>query len=255
MNVLIIEDEALAVRQLKKLLNDIDSSIRVVGSLDSIESSVLWLRNHPEPELMFVDIQLSDGLSFEIFKQCSVTAPVIFVTAYDEYALQAFKVNSIDYLLKPIEKRELEVSIEKYRKFNHQYSPLFQRKELAALLSEFRPNHISYKTRFLVKTGQTFSTILTADIAYLLCDQKLCYIVTKEGKKHLIDGTLEELEDQMDPQQFFRLNRQFLASVESIVRVHNYFNRKLKIELKPSIDIEVLVSREKATALKQWLNQ
>jgi DNA-binding LytR/AlgR family response regulator len=255
MNVLIIEDEALAVRQLKTLLHDIDSSIHVVGSLDSIESSVLWLRNHPEPELMFVDIQLSDGLSFEIFKQCSVTAPVIFVTAYDEYALQAFKVNSIDYLLKPIEKRELEVSIEKYRKFNPQYSPLFQRKELAALLSEFRPNYISYKTRFLVKTGQTFITILTADIAYLVCDQKLSYIVTKEGKKHLIDGTLEELEDQMDPRQFFRLNRQFLASVESIFRVHNYFNRKLKIELKPSIDIEVLVSREKATALKQWLNQ
>jgi two-component system LytT family response regulator len=247
MNVLIIEDEALAVRQLKKLLSDIDPSIQVVESLGSIESSVLWLRNHPEPDVLFVDIQLSDGLSFEIFKQCSVSAPVIFVTAYDEYALQAFKMNSIDYLLKPIEK--------KYRKFNHQYSALSQRKELAALLSEFQPSHISYKTRFLVKTGQTFITVLTTDIAYLVFDQKLCYIVTKDGKKHLIDGTLEELEDQMDPHQFFRLNRQFLASLESIVKVHNYFNRKLKIELKPAINIEVLVSREKATALKQWLNQ
>ena len=255
MNVLIIEDEALAVRQLKKLLSDIDPSIQVVESLGSIESSVLWLRNHPEPDVLFVDIQLSDGLSFEIFKQCSVSAPVIFVTAYDEYALQAFKMNSIDYLLKPIEKKELEISIEKYRKFNHQYSALSQRKELAALLSEFQPSHISYKTRFLVKTGQTFITVLTTDIAYLVFDQKLCYIVTKDGKKHLIDGTLEELEDQMDPHQFFRLNRQFLASLESIVKVHNYFNRKLKIELKPAIDIEVLVSREKATALKQWLNQ
>ncbi len=255
MNVLIIEDEALAIRRLKKLLNDIDPSIQVVESLDSVENSVVWLRNHPEPDMMFVDIQLSDGLSFDIFKRCSVAAPVVFVTAYDEYALQAFKVNSIDYLLKPVEKKELAASIEKYRKFNHQYSSPSQRKELATLLSEFRPDHVSYKTRFLVKTGQTFITILTADIAYLVCDQKLCYIVTKDGKKHLIDGTLEELEDQMDPQHFFRLNRQFLASVESIVRVHNYFNRKLKIELRPSIDIEVLVSREKATALKQWLNQ
>ncbi len=255
MNVLIIEDEALAVRQLKKLLNDIDPSIQVVGSLDSIESSVSWLRNHPEPDVLFVDIQLSDGLSFEIFKQCSVTAPIIFVTAYDEYALQAFKVNSIDYLLKPIEKKELEMSIEKYRKFNHQYSLLSQRRDLATLLTKFQPSHISYKTRFLVKTGQTFITILTADIAYLVCDQTLCYIVTKDGKKHLIDGTLEELEDQMDPHEFFRLNRQFLASIESITKVHNYFNRKLKIELNPSINIEIVVSREKATALKNWLNQ
>lgn len=245
MNVLVIEDELYSARRLEKMLKELATELHILALLESVAQSVRWLTEHPAPDLIFMDIQLSDGSSFEIFSKTTVTSPVIFITAYDEYALQAFKVNSIDYLLKPIDKAELGRSLEKFKRLNkHATQPLSPDvTQIIKSLQEARPN---YKTRFLVKTGQTFITIFTQDIAYFFADHKLVYLVTREGKKHLIDQTLEELEDQLDPKTFFRLNRQFVASVNAIAKLHNYFNHKLKVELLPPTDIEILISREKA---------
>ncbi|HVN49276.1 MAG TPA: LytTR family DNA-binding domain-containing protein [Bacteroidota bacterium] len=254
MNVLVIEDELYSARRLEKMLNELAPELHILALLESVAQSVRWLSEHPAPDLIFMDIQLSDGSSFEIFDKTTVASPVIFITAYDEYALQAFKVNSIDYLLKPIDRSELARSLEKFNRLNQHPAPPINPdvSQIIKSLQEAKPN---YKTRFLVKTGQTFITIFTQDIAYFFADHKLVYLVTREGKKHLIDQTLEELEDQLDPKIFFRLNRQFVASVNAIVKLHNYFNHKLKVELIPPTDIEILISREKAPEFKTWLNE
>lgn len=254
MNVLVIEDELYSARRLEKMLKELAPELHILALLESVAQSVRWLKEHPAPDLIFMDIQLSDGSSFEIFSKTNVASPVIFVTAYDEYALQAFKVNSIDYLLKPIDKGELERSLEKFNRLNQQTSPP-RNTDVTQIIKSLREAKPNYKTRFLVKTGQTFITIFTQDIAYFFADHKLVYLVTREGKKHLVDQTLEELEDQLDPKNFFRLNRQFVASVNAIAKLHNYFNHKLKVELIPPTDIEILISREKAPEFKTWLNE
>jgi two-component system, LytTR family, response regulator LytT len=254
MNILIIEDELIAARRLEKILKGLVPELHILALLESVEQSVVWFRQNLPPDLILMDIQLSDGSSFEIFSQVSITSPVIFVTAYDEYALQAFKVNSIDYLLKPIDKDELVQSLEKYKRLMQfkEYAPPPDMTQLINSLRDAKPN---YKTRFLVKSGQTFITIFTQEIAYLCAEHKVTYLVTREGKKHIIDLTLEELEDQLDPKVFFRLNRQFIAAVHAIIKLHNYFNRKLKVELHPPTDIDVLVSRERSHEFKTWLNE
>lgn len=253
MNVLVIEDEVYSARRLEKMLKELAPDMHILAMVESIAKSVQWLLEHPAPDLIFMDIQLSDGSSFEIFHKITVSAPVIFITAYDEYALQAFKVNSIDYLLKPIDKIELGRSLEKFNRLN-QHSPAAT-PDVTQIIKSLRDSKPNYKTRFLVKTGQTFITIFTQDVAYFYSDHKLVYLITREGKKFLIDQTLEELEDQLDPKIYFRLNRQFVASVNAIGRLHNYFNHKLKVELVPPIDIEILISREKAPEFKTWLNE
>jgi two-component system, LytTR family, response regulator LytT len=254
MNVLIIEDEIVSARRLEKMLKGLIPDLRILALLESVGQSVRWFKDNPPPELIFMDIQLSDGSSFDIFSQVEITSPVIFITAYDEYALQAFKVNSIDYLLKPIDKNELAQSLEKLHRLL-QFKSYVSQPEMAQLINSLREAKPNYKTRFLVKAGQTFITIFTPEIAYFFADHKVSYLVTREGKKHLIDQTLEELEDQLDPKVFFRLNRQFIAAVHAITKLHNYFNRKLKVELNPPTDIEVLVSREKSPDFKTWLNE
>ena len=255
MNILIIEDEAIAARNLVRIIKDVIPDYRSVGQLESVDQSVQWLTSNPSPDVILLDIQLSDGSSFEIFSKTQVTAPVIFITAYDEYALQAFKVNSIDYLLKPIDKQEFRRSIEKLRTFSELRSAP-NLSHMTQLLNSLKDVAASiYKTRFLVKTGQTFVTIFTQDIAYFIAENKVSFLVTNAGKKHIVDQTLEELEDQLNPKLFFRLNRQCIAAVHSIAKLHNYFNRKLKVELNPPTDIEVLVSREKSAEFKKWLDQ
>jgi two-component system, LytTR family, response regulator LytT len=254
MNVLVIEDELYSARQLEKMLKEIAPELHILALLESVAQSVQWLTKHSAPDLIFMDIQLSDGSSFEIFSKTAVTAPVIFITAYDEYALQAFKVNSIDYLLKPIDKIELGRSLEKFQRLM-QFKAQVLRPDVTQILKSLQEAKPNYKTRFLIKMGQTFVTIFTQDIAYFFSDHKVIYLVTREGRKHIIDQTLEELEDQLDPKTFFRLNRQFVASVNAIAKLHNYFNHKLKVELLPPTDIEILISREKAPEFKTWLNE
>jgi two-component system, LytTR family, response regulator LytT len=255
MKVIIIEDEAPAIRRLEKLLKEIIPTIEIIETFDSISSSTSYLSNHPRVDLIFSDIQLADGLSFEIFQQVKVTSPIIFTTAFNEYAIRAFKVNSIDYLLKPIDIKLLRLSIEKYQ--NLKKSTSFP--ELQPLLNQLLANMTSpndtFRQRFLVNYRDTFQRIDIEEIAYFLSENKLTQLVTHEGKSFIIPETLEELESSINPRLFFRANRQFLINSKSIQQIFTHFAGKLKIILCPSASQEVYVSRIKATIFKQWLNR
>ncbi|HEX8545979.1 MAG TPA: LytTR family DNA-binding domain-containing protein [Cytophagaceae bacterium] len=252
MKVFIVEDESAAARRLENLLKEIDPTIEIVGHCTSISNCVEWLQNNPSPDLIFMDIDLLDGQSFEIFNKVDVPSPVIFATAFEHYALKAFKVNSIDYLLKPIQIEEVRASIEKFKRNDSRSKNTPDLNSLLKILKEEKPH---YKTRFLLKVGTKMTPITVDEIAYFRSEDKLSYIYSHKGGKFLADNTLDELEKVLDPARFFRANRQFLISIDSLENVHTYFNGKLKIDLKPKPADEVLVSREKATEFKQWLDQ
>lgn len=268
MNVFVIEDEELAVRKLTKLLQDVDPSIQIVGTAASVRSSVSWLEENrtsgaPAPDLIMMDIELADGQSFEIFEQTPVESPVIFTTSYDEYALRAFKVNSIDYLLKPIKRNELEASLEKHRKLRSM--PESERHEatdngrvsIEALVQQLRQQTqpTDYRKRFLVKHLQQWVPVEVTDIAYFYSEDGISLFRTRANQKFSVDYTLDELESMLDPTQFFRANRQFIVDINAIQQIHPYFNNKLKLSLKPNPDDEVLVSRERATDFKKWMGK
>ncbi|MPR36864.1 LytR/AlgR family response regulator transcription factor [Salmonirosea aquatica] len=259
MNVLIIEDEALAVRKLTRLLQEVDPTLSIVGTTPSVRASVKWLEDNAPgqpgaPDLILMDIELADGQSFEIFEQTTVTAPVIFTTSYDEYALRAFKVNSIDYLLKPIKRYELEASLEKYRKLNKESAPTVA---IDALVQQLRQQvaPADYRRRFLVRHLSQWVPVEVGDIAYFTSETGVSLFRTRSNQKFSLDYTLDELEAMLDPGQFFRANRQYIVSVASVQQIHPYFNNKLKLTLKPATDDEVLVSRERATDFKKWMGK
>jgi two-component system, LytTR family, response regulator LytT len=251
MKVLIIEDEELAVKKLHKTLTSIDSSIEVAGTADSIRSSVDWLNENPSPDLILMDIELADGQSFEIFNLTEVNVPVIFTTSYDEYA---FKVNSIDYLLKPVQKEELEAALNKFRK-NHANA----QKDISIdslvreLQQKLQPK--DYRNRFLVKHGQKLVSIPTEDIAYFYSDGRINFFKTKDNKKFVIDYTMDELEHSLDPKEYFRISRSFFVSINSIDKIDDYFGNRLILGLRPEIDKEALVSREKVADFKKWMGK
>ncbi len=256
MKVLIIEDEAPAARRLQSLLAEYDPSIQISAVIDSIEDAVTWLNNYPHPELIFMDIMLADGQSFEIFEHVEITVPIIFTTAYDEFAIKAFKVNSIDYLLKPIEPQLLAMALKKYN--STQRSTVNLNEIMESLLvggiksQKSRPD---FKNRFLIKSGDKFIPIEISQVAYFSFEDKLTFLHTIHQKRHMLDHTLDELETLIDPNLFFRLNRQYIASFSSIKTVHNYFNGKLKVYLNPEIKEGVVVSKERAHFFKLWLNR
>lgn len=253
MNVVIVEDEALAAKRLKKLLEEYDRSIHIIASLDSVSSAVAWFQSHSKPDLAFLDIQLSDGLSFEIFKHVMLESPIIFTTAYDAYALQAFKVNSIDYLLKPIDTDDLKQSIEKLKMLKAHFQPIgIDVESLMKSLIEKKP---SYRSRFLVTFRDELMVVSTSEVAYFFSEHKLTTLVRNDSKKFIIEATLEELQRELDPSTFFRANRQFIVSLKSITGIHKFFGGKLKLDLSPPILEEVTVSRETASDFKAWLNQ
>lgn len=267
MNILIIEDEELAVRKLSKLLLDVDESINIVGTCASVRSSVAWLNANAQgqslsPDLILMDIELADGQSFEIFEQTTVSAPVIFTTSYDEYALRAFKVNSIDYLLKPIKRHELEASLEKYKRTHLANGAASGKNEtktvdIDALVQQLR-QHIQpadYRRRFLVKHLQQWVPIEVSDIAYFYSEEGVSLFRTTANQKFSLDYPLDELEAMLDPAHFFRANRQYIVHINTVQQVHPYFNNKLKLILKPNTDDEVLVSRERATDFKRWMGK
>ena len=212
MNVLLIEDEELASERLKRLLNETDPSLHIAGMTDSIESSVAWLLANPAPDLIFADIQLADGSSFEIFNKVHVKSPVIFTTAYDQYAIDAFKFNSIGYVLKPIKKTELEQALQKFRQLQ-QATPATPVIDYQALANALGNRAAEYQKRLVIKFGQTIRTIEISEIAYFYTEEKITFAVTKEGKKWPLDHTLDELEMMLDPAQFFRINRQFIVLI------------------------------------------
>lgn len=253
-NCLIIEDEQPAARRLQKMLEENYPEISVITALDSIETSVQWFNKNEAPDLIFLDIQLSDGQSFEIFNQVNVNSVIIFTTAYDEYALEAFKLNSIDYLLKPIDLSDLKRSMEKFARLkknesNNENLSLLNR-QLGNLLN---PN-VKYKSRFLLTIQDKFIVVPTTDIAYFYSENKITYLVTKQAKKHVVDFTLDDLEQQLDPSEYFRANRQVIVSHHSLDNINSFFNGKMKITVVPRYDKEILISRDKAKLFKDWLD-
>lgn len=254
MEILIIEDEQLGAEKLSRLLASIDSSINIVGNTRSIKSSVEWLLQHKHPDIILMDIELTDGQSFEIFNHVTIQSMVIFTTSYDEYALQAFKVNSVDYLLKPIKKEELKNALDKYLQWQQKFSAsTINVEQLIHELKQHQPK--SYRSRFLVKIGQKLLSIETRDIAYFYAEERLTYFITWDKKKYIVDYTIEELRQMLDLQDFYQANRAFIVHVKSIAKIHNYFNGKLKLELQPATEKEVLISREKATDFKEWMGK
>jgi len=252
MNVLIIEDEAAAARRISKMLQQLDANVRVLEMTDSIESTVQWLENNPHPDLILSDIQLADGSSFEIFRQTKVEAPVIFTTAYDQFAIDAFKLNSIDYLLKPIKLQELEQSLAKFRKsFSKTSAPAV---DYSLLLQALKPNTKSaYQKRLVIKFGQHLKTVEIAEVAYFYTQDRITHLCGFDGKRLPIDQNLDEVEDILDPAQFFRINRQFIINIKAIDAMYSYSKARVKIDLNPPSTHETIVSTERAAAFKQWL--
>ena len=252
MKVLIIEDEQPAAQQLKKILTQTDPSVSVIEILDSVESSVLWLRTFPAPDAIFMDIQIADGLSFDIFHHVEVTSPVVFTTAFDQYAIKAFKVNAVDYLLKPIDEDELGEVLDKLKKRKAAASvPIDNSVFLKSLLQDFSKK--DYKQRFLIKIGQNLTTVETEDIAYFFSEDGVCQFFPFSNRKHIVEHTLDELETLLNPKDFFRINRKFLINIKAIQKISPHFNSRLKLSLTPQYVDEVLVARERVNDFKAWL--
>lgn len=254
MKALIIEDEYPAAERLEKLIRKLDPRVEIVGVLESVESAKRWFMSGQDVDLIFSDIQLSDGLSFQIFESFPAHSPIIFTTSYDEYAIRAFRVKSIDYLLKPIKLPELAEAIKKYEALKQDFSPQAYARKVESLLDSLVMSRRPHKTRFLVKNGEQLIPVAQEQVAYFYTANELACLVGRDGRQYLVDYTLEELEAVVDPIHFFRLNRQFIAQVTAIDKIHTYFNGKLKVELRPETAQEVLVSREKAPAFKAWLD-
>ena len=253
MKILIIEDEYPAAERLEKLIRKTEPDVQVLAILESIRQAHAWFPNAPDTDLIFSDIQLSDGLSFQIFEAYPVHSPIIFTTSYDEYAIKAFKVRSVDYLLKPVKAQELEQAIGKFKKLRQTFSAPDYALKIEALVDSLQTTGKKSKTRFLVKSQEQLIPVPHEQVAYFYTANELVCLVRQDGKKFLIDYTLEELEKIIDPARFFRLNRQYIANLSAIDRIHAYFNGKLKLELSPQTPQEVIVSREKAQPFKEWM--
>jgi two-component system response regulator LytT len=260
MNALIVEDEDLSVRRLKKLINETAPALVIAGVTDSIEETVDWLArnrsaNLPDPDLIFLDIELSDGQSFEIFNRTQVSSTIIFTTSYDEFALQAFKLNSIDYLLKPIHREDLQRSLQKYE--NMRAQPATDSLEgIRKLLEGFRKAPAAeYRQRFLVKQGQKMLSVEVSEIAYFFTEERYSFFMTDNHQKLLVDYTLDELEDVLDPARFFRINRGIMITHKAVDKIDPYFGNRLALTLRPSHNKEALVSREKVGDFKQWMGK
>lgn len=250
MNVIIIEDEKPSARRLQRMLDKLD--IQAKTMLHSVEESIDWFKNNEHPDLIFLDIQLSDGLSFEIFETVSVKSAIIFTTAYDEYALQAFKLNSIDYLLKPIDEEELEKAITQYKEnipVNKQVTVDFN--DIKSLL--VNPIEREYKKRFSVKVGQHLKLINIDDIECFYSENKGTYLFTSDGRNYLIDQTLEQLEGELEPNTFFRISRKFFVNINAIQDMVSYTNSRLQIKLNTFSEQDVIVARERVKDFKNWL--
>jgi DNA-binding LytR/AlgR family response regulator len=251
--VLIIEDEKPAAEWLRQLILKIDSRISILTVLDSVGGAVEWFQQNPAPDLVFMDIQLADGLSFEIFERVKVPCPVIFTTAYEEYAVKAFKVNSLDYLLKPIASDELEAAFQKFG--NQQQSARVVPAVTVELLNKVKEMlRKQYKTRFVIKVGEHLKSIPVEDILFFYSLDKASYLCTSDFKTYLIDYSLDRVTEMVDERRFFRINRKFVLSNQSIADIIFYSNSRLKIKLKKPDEESIIVSRDKVVAFKEWLD-
>lgn len=255
MKVLIVEDETLLAKQLKKSVEEIEPQAQIVAHTTSIQTTVSWLETNAPPDLILMDIELADGQCFEIFKLVTIKTPVIFTTAYDDYTLQAFKVNSIDYLLKPINKVELEAALHKFKEVRN-VPPRDFSGDMQLLIHQLRGlSTIEYRDRFLVKQGQKMVSIDIEDVGFFSAKNTVVFLTTKEKQKFIIDFTLDEIEGFTNPRKFFRANRQFIISHDVIIAVHPWFNGKLKVDINIPLEEEIVISRDKAPLFKAWMGE
>lgn len=251
MKYLIIEDEINAFEYIRDLLSRLRPDGEMMDHLDSVEESINWLNNtEQQPDLIFMDIQLSDGLSFEIFEHVDIQCPVIFTTAYDQFAIQAFKVNGFDYLLKPIAPEDMETALKKFENQNSKPSES-NLEQLTALISTINPQK---KNRFLIKKGNHFEFIEANQIAFVHSEDSLTFLFTKDGKRHIYSKTISDIALELDTSKFFRINRGQLVHIDAIVKIHPHFNQRLKLELSRNAEIEFIVSRNKMMEFKEWVD-
>ncbi|RLD80533.1 MAG: DNA-binding response regulator [Bacteroidetes bacterium] len=257
MNVLIIEDEPFAQNELKRLLAIAIPEVVILDCIDSVEDSVLWFTRNRHPDLVFMDIQLADGLSFDIFNKVKITSPVIFTTAFDEYAIQAFKVNSIDYLLKPVELSALKKALEKLEELKKQYrgdSSFINQNQLEKLLELSKPGR-EYKSRFITKIGDQIKSIKVQDVAYFYAEDNEVFISSLNNRPFIIDYALNQLSGMLDPKYFFRINRAYIVNINAIHKIHKFFNSRLKIDLEPARNDTILISRVKVPEFLEWMEK
>jgi two-component system LytT family response regulator len=254
MKILLVEDEELAAERLAQLIKEIEPDAEIHGPIDTVSATVAHLKSKPVYDLILLDIQLADGKSFTIFEEYNVVTPVIFTTAYDEYALQAFELNSIDYLLKPVNREKLKLSLEKFRKLKEYYGNENPNNQLYEMIRNLRPEKSAYKDRFLISKGDAMVPLKVSEIACFYADDREVFLLTHGNKRHIITHSIEELSAKLDPKLFFRVNRKYIISAEAISKVHNYFNFKLKVELNADPKLEIIVSRIKTGAFKAWMN-
>ena len=250
MKVLIIEDEKPAARRLNRMLET--HSVSVLEVLHSVEEAIVWFSNNPHPDLIFLDIQLSDGLSFEIFEAVTIQSAVIFTTAYDEYALQAFSLNSIDYLLKPIEEEALAQALAKYTTLREPQQSLHESMdEIRKMLTE--PDAAKYKKRILTRVGAHIKMIPLQDVVCIYSEDKATYVHTSEKRRYLLDTSLEQLQTELDPSKFFRINRKYIIALEAIADITAYSNSRFKLTLQGFDSQDIIVARERVKDFKLWL--
>ncbi len=254
MNVVIIEDEAFAADVLETMILNLRRNSKVLARLESVEDAIEWFENNEPPQLIFCDIHLSDGSSFEIFREVEVKSPVIFTTAFNEYAIEAFKVNSVDYLLKPIKKEDLAQAIKKYESLKT--SNLVEELENLKNLLENEKTTVrkEKKSRFMVKSGQSIQAIPREKIAYFMAEEGVVLLVTFEGNRYVVNYTLDELEGLLDEVKFFRANRQLIINIEAVKKVSPYFKGRLQLTLNPATEDEPVISSGKASKFKEWLD-
>ncbi len=254
MKILIVEDEEFAATRLIKMVMDILPDAIIHGPIDTVKATIDQLNSISDYDLIFLDIQLADGKSFSIFDQCPISIPVIFTTAYDAYALQAFELNSIDYLLKPIKREKLSLSLEKFKKLKEYYKTENPNVRLYEMIKGLIPERPVYKDRFLISKGDLLLPVIVSEVSCFYAEDKEVIMVTHDNRHFFVDHSIEELSGKLDPKLFFRANRQYIISIDAIKKVHNYFNFKLKVEISPHPKAEVIISRAKVSTFKSWMN-
>ena len=248
MNIIIIEDEKPAAEKLQKAIAQYDSSINVLATIGNVKAAADWLVKNPMPDLVFMDIELSDGLCFQIFEQRTITCPIIFTTAYDDYWQEAFECNSIDYLLKPVKQEKLENAFKKYEAIKQHFAASFKQ-----LMQWQQHPAEKYKKRFLVKRGADYVTIKTDAIAYFYATHKLVCMVAEGNQKFILDKSLSDLEKELDPVQFYRANRKYLVNITAIKKIKSFPRSKLQLELEPPVTEDIIISQENVAAFKEWM--
>ncbi|MEM6965460.1 MAG: LytTR family DNA-binding domain-containing protein [Bacteroidota bacterium] len=253
MNILIVEDEIRAAQQVKNMLEHNFSDAHILEIIESVEDGVEWLANNTSPDLILMDIQLADGLSFEIFQKVKVEAPVIFTTAYDQYSIKAFKVNSIDYLLKPIQEDDLKFAIKKYKNlFAQKSSPIVDRLTIEKLINNLTED--KFRQRFVVKEGNSMTFVQVEDIAFFYSEDGISFLMTLHGKRYIVDMTIDAIEKDLSVRDFHRINRGQIVNIKSIEKIHPYFNHRLKLEIRGNKNHEFIVSRNRTSEFKGWVN-